>query len=49
MKLNFWQWIGLVLLVVGVALLVWRETAGKKATVESATPPTGPAVMGFPS
>ena len=31
MKLNFWQWLGLVLLVIGVFLYVRRETAEKKA------------------
>ena len=31
MKLNFWQWIGLVLLVIGVAALIYRETRPKPA------------------
>jgi hypothetical protein len=26
MKLNFWQWVGLAVLVVGVAALVYRES-----------------------
>ena len=26
MKLNFWQWIGLVLLVIGLAVLVYKKT-----------------------
>jgi hypothetical protein len=36
MKLNFWQWIGLVLLIGGLAALVYRETRPKPA------PSTGP-------
>ena len=32
MKLNFWQWIGLVLLLIGLVMLVYRRTR-----------PTGPA------
>lgn len=31
MRLNFWQWIGLILLIVGLIWLVWRETAAKRA------------------
>ena len=26
MKLNFWQWIGLVLLLIGVAMLIYKKT-----------------------
>ena len=26
MKLNFWQWIGLILLVVGLAMYVYKKT-----------------------
>ena len=29
MKLNFWQWVGLVVMVIGVAALVYRETRPK--------------------
>ena len=35
MKLNFWQWLGVVLLVVGIALWIYRETRP-----ESLPPPT---------
>jgi hypothetical protein len=26
MKLNFWQWIGLVVLVIALIAIIWRET-----------------------
>ena len=26
MKLNFWQWLGLILLVIGVALWLYKKT-----------------------
>jgi hypothetical protein len=26
MKLNFWQWIGLILLIIGVAMYVYKKT-----------------------
>ena len=26
MKLNFWQWLGLILLIVGLALLIYKRT-----------------------
>lgn len=26
MKLNFWQWLGLILLVIGLALLIYKRT-----------------------
>jgi hypothetical protein len=29
MKLNFWQWIGLILLIGGLIALVYRETRPK--------------------
>ena len=34
MKLNFWQWLGLILLVIGVALWIYKKTT---ATPERAT------------
>jgi drug/metabolite transporter (DMT)-like permease len=49
MKLNFWQWIGLVLLIAGIALVVWREMFGKKPKAGSNEPPqTVPAVVVVP-
>ena len=45
MKLNFWQWLGVALLVVGVLMYLMRETtptANGPAAVDNAvmTPPT---------
>ena len=28
MKLNFWQWLGIVLLVIGLAWLIYNKTKG---------------------
>jgi drug/metabolite transporter (DMT)-like permease len=39
MKLNFWQWIGLVVVVVGVALLIYRETRPETAAPDPGTAP----------
>lgn len=36
MKLNFWQIIGLVLLVIGVAWYIWREM-NERATTKPST------------
>jgi drug/metabolite transporter (DMT)-like permease len=41
MRLNFWQWIGLVLLIVGLVWIIWREFFGKKP----AAVPTPPAMV----
>ena len=37
-KLNFWQWIGLILLVLGLALLVYKKT--RPAATNTGTAPT---------
>ena len=37
MKLNFWQWIGVLLLVVGLVWLGWREL-GSKSDADAAPP-----------
>jgi drug/metabolite transporter (DMT)-like permease len=42
MKLNFWQWIGVVVVVVGVALLIYRET---RPAAPPADPGTAPVVQ----
>jgi hypothetical protein len=48
MKLNFWQWLGVLLLVVGGCLYIYRETTKKTSdTVPSNVPsPTSQAVPG---
>jgi len=33
MKLNFWQWLGVLLLVVGGGLYIFRETTKKTSDV----------------
>ena len=40
MKLNFWQILGIIILIVGVVLLVQRRTARNDVTVP--TTPTTP-------
>jgi hypothetical protein len=42
MKLNFWQWLGLIFFVVALALIIWRETSSSK--VSSPLPPVPEAV-----
>ncbi|MCS7034456.1 MAG: hypothetical protein NZ561_10770 [Phycisphaerae bacterium] len=41
MKLNFWQILGLILVIVAIVLIVRRETGSKAPTAGSAT--TAPA------
>jgi drug/metabolite transporter (DMT)-like permease len=41
MKLNFWQWVGLVIVVVGVIALIYRE----KRKAPAADPNTAPVVQ----
>ena len=36
-KLNFWQWLGLILLVIGLAMLVYKKT--RPATTNTGTAP----------
>lgn len=47
MKLNFWQWIGLVLLIIGLAVLTYRRT--RPAPTPSTTPEIGTAPVIQPS
>ena len=42
MKLNFWQWIGLGLLLVGVAFWIYERTRPER----SGTPTTQPTSLG---
>lgn len=42
--LNFWQWIGLILLVVGLAVYIWNNTrSGEPAPGDQPAPPAQPA------
>ena len=43
MKLNFWQWLGVALLILGVIWYVMRER-GERATTRSALPTSTPAL-----
>jgi drug/metabolite transporter (DMT)-like permease len=48
MKLNFWQWLGLALLVLGVYLYVFRGTqqpANPPSATTAPLPPTVPATV----
>jgi hypothetical protein len=38
MKLNFWQWLGVILLIVGVALYIYEHRSG--STSPTVTPTT---------
>lgn len=41
MKLNIWQWLGLILLVVGVASMIFlKEKPADEKTLPPATQPT---------
>ena len=40
MKMNAWQWLGLILVLAGLALIIWRETRPDKPSVPG---PGGPA------
>lgn len=37
MKLNFWQWLGLILLLIGVALMIYKRT--RPAPSDTSTAP----------
>lgn len=41
MKLNFWQWIGLVLLLVGLTWLLYREFVQEKKPAPNPAPGAG--------
>ena len=45
MKLNFWQWIGLIVLVIALIFIIRRESAGPdKPTLPAPPPATAPAM-----
>ncbi|HZN69032.1 MAG TPA: hypothetical protein VFB66_27375 [Tepidisphaeraceae bacterium] len=43
MKLNFWQWIGLILLIIGVALYIYKKTRPANPSTPGAN--TAPVVQ----
>jgi hypothetical protein len=45
MKLNFWQWIGLILLIGGLIALVYRETRPKPDPARNPNIGTAPVVQ----
>lgn len=40
MKLNFWQWLGVVLLIIGVAVYMWDKRRDKSASPAPTTQQT---------
>ena len=38
MKLNFWQWIGLVLLLIGVAMWIYKKTSATSVERDTSRP-----------
>jgi hypothetical protein len=42
MKLNFWQWVGLIVFLIALAVVVWKGMSGAQHPSEPATP--APAV-----
>lgn len=42
MKLNFWQWIGLIIFLIALAFVIWKQTAPKPTPQQPAVP--APAV-----
>ena len=43
MKLNFWQWLGLIVFLIALGALIWRETGGHAGTTPNPTAPSVPA------
>ena len=39
MKLNFWQWLGLIVLVIALIFIIRRETAPTKTALPSPSNP----------
>jgi hypothetical protein len=42
MKLNFWQWLGLILLVIGLALFIYKKTRPSDASGTGTAPVVQP-------
>jgi hypothetical protein len=45
MKLNFWQWLGLLLLVIGVAMYLYKKSRPASSTNPSGGTQTAPVVQ----
>jgi len=43
MKLNFWQWLGVIVFVIALAVILWREVTGTTPTKPVPPPPPLPA------
>ena len=43
MKLNFWQWLGVVLLIIGVIIIFRNKTGNSTDDTVQPTTPTTPA------
>jgi hypothetical protein len=39
MKLNFWQWLGVVLLIIGVAVFIWDKRRTQPEPLPGAAAP----------
>ena len=48
MKLNFWQWIGIALLLLGLIWYIMRERKDKAATKTSVSAPTHTVALACP-
>ena len=45
MKLNFWQWLGLILLVIGVAMYLYKKSRPANPGAGPGGTPTAPVVQ----
>ena len=48
MKLNFWQWIGLIIFAVALILIIRREASGPTKPAAPTTPTPAPATAPLP-
>jgi hypothetical protein len=43
MKLNFWQWIGLIVFLIALGFVIWKQAASQPTTQQPAVP--APAIV----